>query len=330
MKYLVVGKSYYGIFVPIDKNINEGDYIKKDKFTVGCGGFTLTTAKALKNLNAEALVSTVICNDTYGKHIMASLKNDDINTESVEIDYESITPTETIYINTSNNVNTVCLLEQKELLLKKPNFSITPNYIITDGSDLNGANMFYNQYNNAKRILCLNNKNDKADKLIKAAHILILNQDYAEKVSKMQFDYNNNISFAKIYQFLLDTYNKEFVVLLNAGGVLYSTNGQVKIMPALKVPRLNNESSFAAFAGAFVYELSQNIPFEAAIKFANVTSSLASSKYGSYTSVPTFAEVNNIINPNPNVTVNETQNNSENNPKVEANEQNNEQTQSQN
>ena len=306
MKFLVIGKCYTNIIAPIEEDIQMGELKNIEKYITVNGGSSLITAKTLRNLNAEVIIATVICNDTYGKNILVSLKNDGVITESVELDYERNTPVINTYINTKNRNTLTIKLESDNLVLKKPKYATTPNAIITDGSDMQATNYAFNQFNTAPRILNYNLKNKDINKLIKFVNYVIISQDDAENISKMKFDYNNNISFAKIYQFLKDTFNKEIIVTLNNGGVLYNIENQVKIMPGLKVNSVDNSSYHDVFVGAYAYNIISGKTKEESITNANIIASLSTTKFGTTNSVPTAVEVNNFLKQ-----VNEVGNNNE-------------------
>ena len=306
MKFLVIGKSYTNIIAPIEEDIQMGEFKQIDKFITVNGGFSLVATKTLKNLNAEVIIATVICNDTYGKNILVSLKNDGVNTESIELDYERNTPVINSYPNIKNGKTLTINMESDNLVLKKPKYATTPNMIITDGSDMQATSFAFNQFNTAPRILSYDLKNKDINKLIKLVNYVIINQNDAENISKMKFDYNNNISFAKIYQFLKDSFNREIIVTLNQGGALYNIENQVKIMPALKVNMVDTSTYHDVFVGAYAYNIAAKKPKEEAITNANIIASLSTTKFGTTNAVPTASDVNNYLKQ-----VNEVGNNNE-------------------
>ncbi len=294
MKFLIIGKCFFDINIPLEKNIESGLNINISNYEKALGGFSLIATKILHNLEAEVNLATVIGNDTYGKNILVNLKNSGINTECVEINYEDDTLIRHNYINIKNNTWNTIKFIGKDLNIKNPKFTQNPTIILTDGSDINASTFAFNQFGSAIKILSINENYENLTKISKYFNYIIINQDLAEKFSNLKFDYNDNSSFIKIYQFLKDSFKAQIIITLNNKGILYNLNNQVKIMPKLKVNTISSIFSHDVFVAAFSYYIGLNKTLEEAINFGNIVSSLSTTRFGS-NSFPTKAEIQKII-----------------------------------
>ena len=297
MKFLVIGESFYDINIPIEKDLENNLNTTFSKYEKVEGGFPLTAARVLSNLGSEVSVASVVGNDTFGKNITVTLKNADVNIDNLEIDYENDTLVRYNFINIKNKTKTTFKFVPKDLLIKKPKYAITPNVIITDVTDLNATNIAFNQFNSAIRVLNAYEVNDNILKLAKISHYMIVSQEFAEKFSNSTFNYNDNSSFVKIYQFLKDSFKANVIVTLKNGGVLYSLDNQVKIAPNIKVNSVDLTSAHDIFVAAFAYYVGFNKPLEETIKLANIISSLSTTKFGTTNSAPTKTEIQDFLNP---------------------------------
>ena len=78
----------------------------------------------------------------------------------------------------------------------------------------------------------------------------------------------------------------KIIVTLEAKGALYKQNGQIKIMPSLKVKAVDSTGAGDIFHGAFTYAIANNYDLEQAIKISNIAGALSVTKIGSLASMP--------------------------------------------
>jgi len=65
-------------------------------------------------------------------------------------------------------------------------------------------------------------------------------------------------------------------------------------MPSVKVKTIDSTGAGDIFHGAFVYGLANNFEYEKTLKFAVLASALSVTRVGSYKSIPTLEEMNDV------------------------------------
>ena len=65
-------------------------------------------------------------------------------------------------------------------------------------------------------------------------------------------------------------------------------------MPAIKVKTIDSTGAGDIFHGAFVYGLAHNFSLEKALKYATIAGALSVTRVGSYHSIPTLEEMNDV------------------------------------
>jgi len=79
---------------------------------------------------------------------------------------------------------------------------------------------------------------------------------------------------------------------------MYFINNQIKITPSLKVETVDTTGAGAAFRAAFAYVIGQENDLEKAVKFGCIAGSLATTKLGGRTAIPTLTEIKNLYDQN--------------------------------
>ena len=195
-------------------------------------------------------------------------------------------------VNTLNGSNTDFILDNSLGHLKKNTWIEEFNYIVTDGYEYQASSMAYQKYSTAKKILFGDTVTPEKLDLLKSSNYLVCSSIFAETIAKMKMDLNDSTSLVRVYNDLLSKYPEcNIVISLGSNGCLYSINGNIRIMPGLKVEV--KDSSFASeiFAGSLVYGLTMNYDLEKCLTLANIALGLSIQKYGSRASIPDLNSV---------------------------------------
>ena len=126
-----------------------------------------------------------------------------------------------------------------------------------------------------------------------------INSDAVEvkSVSKIKIDFANPDTLVQVYTVLKNKYPKsEIVVTLEEKGALYAVDGQIKVMPGLKVSPVDTTGAGDIFHGAFTYGIAKGYDLEKVIRYANITAGLSIQKMGARVSIPSISEVTNYYN----------------------------------
>ena len=84
------------------------------------------------------------------------------------------------------------------------------------------------------------------------------------------------------------------IITLGEKGALAVTDGQTFHVPAPKVDVVDTTAAGDAFIGGLVVGLSQGFPLAEAIRFAVCAGSLAVTRFGAQTSLPSAEEVRSL------------------------------------
>ena len=90
---------------------------------------------------------------------------------------------------------------------------------------------------------------------------------------------------------LLAMGTRNVVITLGAKGLFYKNKDTELRMPAFRVKAVDSTSAGDAFMGGLACGLSEDMPIDAALRFANAAGALATTKLGAQPSLPTRAEV---------------------------------------
>lgn len=93
---------------------------------------------------------------------------------------------------------------------------------------------------------------------------------------------------------LLKMGTKHVIVTMGEQGCFLAGDGAGRIFPARKVESVDTTAAGDCFNGAFVTALAEGMPVEAAIRLANGASSIAVTRKGAQSSLPTREEVERI------------------------------------
>jgi ribokinase len=94
---------------------------------------------------------------------------------------------------------------------------------------------------------------------------------------------------------LLELGPQEVILTLGARGALWVNQQQARHMPALAVTQVDATAAGDAFCGALAAALALDLPMEQALRWANAAGALAVTRMGAAPSLPTRAEVEELL-----------------------------------
>ena len=99
-------------------------------------------------------------------------------------------------------------------------------------------------------------------------------------------------AYIDIYQKIVDISGKSnYIVLLKNRKILYSIDGQVKLVPEMKINVADLSSFDSIFVGALSFCLANDVKIDDAIKFADTAAAISISRIGEVGAIPTVDEV---------------------------------------
>ncbi len=298
MTILSIGNASYDITCPVEEYPVEGTkYLLSEKIEAG-GGTAANVAYMLGRWGETSYFAGVVGSDDYGTKIRKEFEQALVKTELIETAYEVGTPLSVILVNKKNGSRTrFDVMRATQPQLKKYDYSISPDVIFSDGKEYSATINALNKFPKAISIVDAGRVNRDLLELCKYVKYIVCSKGFAETVSGLKIDYNNSISLVNVYKKLKSKYpNNEIIVTLENMGALYSVNGEIKVMPGIKVTQVDPSCSGDVFHGAFAYCLANNFDIEKAVTYSNIAAGLSVTKMGGRTSIPTLKEVINFYN----------------------------------
>ena len=300
MKILVIGKPTYNVILPVEAYMAEGSKTKINEKLESGGGASFYTAYLLAKWGADVAYTGVVGSDAYGAQIKTELEAAGVDARFIETNYENPTSFNYLIVNRANGSSTQIIKDDSKLNLTKYKYDFIPDIIIMDGTDLNGGLAALNNFPKAKSIVFANRVSEDIYTLAKKATYVIANVDYAKALTKLELEVNKPKALVSFMQKIKDLNKAEYVVMMREYGVLYSSERQVKMLPAISIEKkLDDTNSGNIFFGTFCHAIVNNFSIDNAVKLANIAGGLGLTKLGTINAIPDLAEVFKIAGINP-------------------------------
>lgn len=289
MKILVIGHAAYDITMVVDQFPKENTKNRIDNRVECGGGPAANAAYLLAKWGLDVSFAGIVGNDEYGQKIKDELDNVGVNTVYLESSDDYTTTNSFIVANKENGSRTIFTYRSKNMAMKSCNIDFEPDIILCDGQEIEMTNYMLDLYPKAISIIDTGRPTEEIIKLSKRVNYLVCSKDFAESVSNIKINSNNDM--IKLYNFMKQEFSNEVIITLEEQGCLYSIENQIKIMPSLKVKAVDTTGAGDIFHGAFTYGIAQKWPLEKCLKVANIAGALSVTKIGSKYSIPTKEEI---------------------------------------
>ncbi|MFA7120169.1 MAG: PfkB family carbohydrate kinase [Bacilli bacterium] len=294
MKVLVIGKPTYNFILTLDNFLTEGAKINIGERQEVAGGASVYVASLLGKWGMDVSYTGLVSNDSLGAKIKSQLDSYNVNTKFIEINYENpdCTSTNYIIINKSNGSSTEILRSDPELNLTKYKYDFVPDFIIMDGTDPAGSLAALNNFPHATSILLANKVSEKIYDISKKCHYVVANISYAKALTKLELEIKRPKALVNFMQKIKDLNKAQYIIMMRENGVLYASNNQVKMIPAIQIEKKEDDThSGYMFFAAFVYGIINNYGMDNSAKIANIAGGLSLTKVGSINAMLELADV---------------------------------------
>lgn len=296
MKIVCIGNIAYDITIPLESYPIENTK-NRVKSRVECGGGPASNAAyLLGKWGMDASIVGVIGCDEYGKTIKQEFESVNVNTKYLEENADHKTTSSLIIANTSIGSRTVLTYKPKEIKCKDINLDFEPDIILVDGQEYELSKKIIEEYPKAISIIDAGSARDEVIKLSEMVNYVICSKNFAEDVTGIKVNYDDNNSLIDLYKKLTTMYKGHIVVTLESHGALYKYDGKIKVMPSLKMKAVDSTGAGDIFHGAFTYGISKNMNYEDIIKISNIAGALSVTKIGGRYSIPTKEEMKKVYN----------------------------------
>lgn len=289
---LCIGHSTYDFIVDVESMPVENTKTNFNNVVEGGGGGAANMAYLLGKYRIDTYLSSLVGDDTYGSIIKKGLEQVGVHTEHMETSYDKKTSHSLVITNVTNKSRTIFNIEKEKMLVKKSDYMLDPDIVLSDGYDYGATVEAFNKFANKITILDAGSYNNEIMQLCKYPKYIIGSLEFAQKASGNEVNFANPQSLVTMFSNLCNKFpGKEVIITLEEKGVLYKANNQIKVMPGLQANAVDTTGAGDIFHGAFAYAILQGYDIEKAITFANIAAGLSVTKKGAWLSVPDISEV---------------------------------------
>lgn len=295
MKILCMGHISYDITFPVDEFIVENTKTRV-KERVECGGGPASNAAyLLGKWGSEVYIAGLVGDDPYGKRIVEEFEKANVNTKYLEVRHNYKTSNSIIINNLSNSSRTVLSYRESEAHMNPIKLDFEPDIILIDAHEYDESVRLLEKYPNAISIIDAGSAREEVIKLAKKVNYVVCSKVFAEDVSGVKIDYDNEQTIIDLYHKLEKEFQGIIVVTLEDKGALYKYEGNIGIMDALKVDALDSTGAGDLFHGAFTYGVSKCYNLNTVLTIATVAGGISVKRIGGRNSVATKEEMRMYI-----------------------------------
>lgn len=294
MKILCIGHAAYDITIPVDKYPVENTK-NRVGMKVECGGGPASNATyLLGKWHMDVYFAGVVGNDEYGKRIKKELDSVNVNTKYLQFSDGDETTSSFIIANQETGSRTILTYRDSDITMQPIELDFEPDVILMDGQEYEISKEILNKYPNAISIIDAGRPKPEIIELSKMVKYLVCSKEFAETITNIKIDYENQQTLIDLYQKMKEIFNNTIVVTLEAKGCLYEYENNIKIMPSIKVKAIDSTGAGDIFHGAFTYGIAKNMPFEKILKLSNVTAGLSVTRIGGRNSIFSLEEIKEL------------------------------------
>lgn len=291
MNVLCIGESCLEITGVLTSSLNDGQRINIVERLENGAGAAGNVSYLLAKWGVETYIASMLAADDTADKIKKEYENIGVRTDYLETSYDKQTSVNLSLINNTTKENTYIKIGSN-LHLKKYSFVVEPSLIFLDGTDLTASTTALDKYPNKTSFLLVSDNNNDTQELCRYVNYIIFTKEAAESFTGSTIDFNDSSTLVNVYSKLSQKFNKAVIIVaLGYRGVLYSVNGQVKIIPTVKVDIADLNGFNEIFSGAFLYGIGRDFDLEKSITYATIAASFSVNKMTSRNSIPSLTEV---------------------------------------
>lgn len=304
-KIFVVGSINVDYVISVEKIPMIGESKNGHGFIINQGGKGANQAISCKKLGCEDVsLIAAVGKDENGEKLIDTIKSYGINTSAMYQDETSNTGACIIILDESKKDNMLIIDKGANQSIKKEHFETylkehaKPGDILITQLEINLDSVYFalKQAKEQGLYTILNPApvTQIDESYLKYVDLIIPNETETKLFTGV--DVIDDKTAQEAYCWFKNKGINELIITLGSKGSVYFNNDRIEKCPARKVQAVDTTSAGDTFIGAIAYKLSQNEDILAAMKFATTASSITVSRYGAGQSIPTFDEVNALIN----------------------------------
>lgn len=292
MKALSVGHLSYDINILMDQYPVEGSKtVTKEQ--VNCsGGSANVVSYALAKWNFESFVSGVIGYDEIGNTMKKNMEENQVKTNYLETNYDIKTPVSYILFNKQNKMRTTIEMAMTDFNIKKYDYDMAMDLVISDGSEYNASIHAFNKYSESITLLNAQEPSKNIYDLFKYAKYIVCDGNLAESMTGMKLDFENPITLVNVYKKIVEKFpNIQLIISVKDKGSIYSLNNEIKVLASMNSEIVDETGARGIFVAMIGYGLVQRYSLEKILRLATIAEDLCKKTIGATISLPPLSDV---------------------------------------
>ena len=290
MKILCIGNTSYDITIPVEEFPIENKKIRlKDKLVEYGGGSASTGAILLSKWNIDTFIASTIGNDFYGEQIKKEYLEAGVNTKFLQTK-DIKTTTSFIITNVTSGTRTI-LTSKDENLTYDRNIDLDFDYILVDGEHMETAYDTIIKRPSSKVLIDAGRVNDNILKLCTVSDYIVCSNDFAKDYTNIDFEYSDYDTLKIVYDQIQKDFKGIVIITLESYGSMIKINNEYKIIPSIKVKAIDSTGAGDIYHASLLYFISQGMEITSAMRYANITGAISTTRLGGRNSIPSLEEV---------------------------------------
>ena len=300
-RVLVFGGLNMGLITKVTRMPEEGETLRGSEFYSASGGKGATQAVAASRNLAEVKMIGKVGDDIFGKSLLDTLNNENIDTGHIGTDGIASTGTGVIIVDSSSQNRVIATYGAN---LKCDYQQLQSVNQLIDWADILMLQMEipFELSVQAARIAKANNTTVLLDPA-PASNIQMNEYQYFDVITPNQIEaeyftglkVESENSAAKAAEILFDRGVGTVIITVGDQGVYYKTSDEGVFVPAFKIDSIDTTSAGDAFNGAFASCITKKMPIYDSVRIGCAAGALAVSKKGVQDSMPYSNEIDSFM-----------------------------------
>lgn len=291
MKVVCIGHSTFDTTLPMNEYPKENLKYRIPNHIECGGGPASNAAYLLAKWGMDTSIVSIVGDDYYGDRVIDDFKSVKADTTYLEKRNNYQTSSSYIMANMSNGSRTVITSKSPSIRKLSQDIKISADAILVDGEHAETANEILMDNPDAFSVLDAGRLTDDTKFLGKKVDYLVCSMHFAEEFTGKKIDLEDIPTLIKIYHELKEYFKNNVIITLEAAGSFTEIDGNLQIIPSIKVKEVDSTGAGDIFHGAFMYFMINNYSLLESIKLASITSAISVTRIGSRNSIPMLSEV---------------------------------------
>ena len=300
MDITVIGSINMDLVIKTQRFPAAGETVQGEDLRTIPGGKGANQAVAAARLGSQVAMVGRVGDDAFGPRLIENLRQEGIQTDSVQVDREAATGVALIMVDEKGE-NSIVLSPGSNGRMSRADVERSAGLIAESKVlllqfeiPLEVVEYAIQQAANAKGKIILNPAPARqvSRDLLSQVDILVPNETELQLLTGQKT--SDRSAIMKAAQHLLALGVKTVIVTLGARGSLLVTEDEVTEVPAIDIKVVDTTAAGDAFIGGLAAALVKGYPLAKAVRYANTAGGLATTKFGAQPSLPTHNEVDQI------------------------------------